>query len=318
VVVQLRDEHPGNGPRKLRQRLLDEGQLGVPAVSTIARILKRHERIDPRQSLAHRPCRRFERSEPNALWQMDFKGHFALGRGGRCHPLTILDDCSRFLAGLHACADETDRTVRAHLREVFRHLGLPEQILCDHGAPWGGAGEEYTALEVWLLRLGIHPIHGRPFHPQTQGKDERFHRSLKHELLCRHDWLDLVQTQARFDQFRRDYNHHRPHQALGMLTPITRYRPSARAYPETLPTLDYDTHEIVRTVKSKGEITLANRFYYIGHAFVGLPLAIRPVDCQAMHKVCMGAIAVGFIDLASPNLRAKGNYYPMRRHREKL
>jgi transposase InsO family protein len=317
-VLDVRDEHPGNGPRKLRRRLLDQGHASLPAVSTFARILQRHGRIEAPEACKHRACQRFERPRPNQLWQMDFKGHFPWARGGRCHPLTVLDDHSRFLAALRACTDETDSTVRAHLVQLFRCFGLPEQVLFDNGPPWGGSGEEYTALEVWLLRVGVHPIHGRPFHPQTQGKDERFHRSLHDELLRRNDWLDLPQTQARFDQFREDYNHHRPHEALGMLTPASRYQPSLRSFPEPLPNLDYDERELVRTVKSKGEITLANRFFYIGRAFRGLPLALRPTSNDGLHRVCLAAITVGFIDCNHPVDRPKGNYYPMLRHRENL
>ncbi len=125
-----------------------------------------------------------DRSNPNALWQMDFKGHFAMLKG-RCHPLTILDDHSRFCLGLQACANETIETTQIHLTHIFRRYGLPLALLCDNGGPWGSGYPhiELTKLTVWLIRLGIQVLHGRPAHPQTQGKDERFHRTLKAEVL---------------------------------------------------------------------------------------------------------------------------------------
>src|SRR5699024_3964561 len=121
---------------------------------------------------------------PNALWQMDFKGHFALQSGGRCHPLTVLDDHSRFNVVLAACANERTETVKAHLTTAFRRYGLPARMSMDNGAPWGQDFEHtLTPLVVWLLRLGVAVSHSRPYHPQTQGKDERFHKTLKAELL---------------------------------------------------------------------------------------------------------------------------------------
>lgn len=115
------------------------------------------------------------------------KGHFVLTGGGRCHPLTVLDDHSRYAIGLIPCADETFDTVRNALISLFRTHGLPARLLMDNGPPWGDEpGQPYTKLTVWRLRLGVRVSHGRPYHPQTQGKDERFHRTLTTELLTRH------------------------------------------------------------------------------------------------------------------------------------
>jgi transposase InsO family protein len=182
-VLDLRDQHPAWGGRKLARRLRDLGVAGVPAVSTVTEVLRRHGKLDPTEAAKHQPFKRFERSAPNELWQMDFKGHFAMDRG-RCHPLTVLDDHSRYSLGLIACADETDETVRGHLTGLFRRFGLPQAMLADNGSPWGGSGSQgYTAFEVWLMRVGIRLHHGRAYHPQTQGKEERFHRSLNVEVL---------------------------------------------------------------------------------------------------------------------------------------
>ena len=160
AVLALRDAHPAWGGRKLHARMVHQGQRDVPAPSTITGILRRHGRLDEAESLKHKAWTRFEHSAPNGLWQMDFKGHFALSQG-RCHPLTVLDDHSRFSLGLYACANERTLTVKDHLSEIFRRYGLPERILADNGSPWGDAPDSrYTPLGVWLLLLGVGIGHG--------------------------------------------------------------------------------------------------------------------------------------------------------------
>ena len=319
-VLALRHQHPTWGPRKLHRRLGDLGPLAdpLPAVSTFGRILKRSGCIHPQLARQHQPTQRFSRPEPNQLWQMDFKGHFALQRQGRCHPLTVLDDCSRFSVGLQACANEQTATVQSRLQQIFTVYGLPECILCDNGPPWSGSGAPHSVLSVWLLRLGVAVIHGRPYHPQTQGKDERFPRTLKADLLDRHDWRDLPQAQRRFDQYRRLYNYDRPHEALDLAVPATRYRPSARTLPLALPAVEYGAHELVRPVKGKGEITFRNRFYYVGQAFAGLCVALRPSATDGVYRVCFAAFSLGLIDCTQPADRPKGHYYPLQPMSQKV
>jgi len=143
----------------------------------------------------------------------------ALSRGGRSHPLTVLDDHARYLLGLRACGQENGATVRPHLESLFGRYGLPENLLCDNAPPWSGCGGEWTPLAIWLVRLGIRVLHGRPYHPQTQGKEERFHRTLKAEVLSRTDLRDLLHSQQVFDHWRPIYNQQRPHDALGLPPP---------------------------------------------------------------------------------------------------
>ena len=183
-ILDLREAHPRWGGRKLARRLIDLGVTDVPRASTVTEVLRRHDKLDPTETARRLAPVRFEREAPNEMWQMDFKGHFALDRG-RCHALTVLDDHSRYLIGLSACANETRETVQARLIDLFRRHGLPERLLCDNGSPWGASGaDSFTELEVWLLRCGVRMRHGRPYHSQTQGKDERFHRTLDVEV-CR-------------------------------------------------------------------------------------------------------------------------------------
>ncbi|GAB5561880.1 MAG: IS481-like element ISRm20 family transposase [Synoicihabitans sp.] len=309
-VLALREEQPTWGPRKLRRRLKNLGVTGLPSTSAIGRLLRREGCIESAVSAQHTAWQRFERATPNELWQMDFKGHFAMHQN-RCHPLTVIDDCSRYLIGLRACADEQSFGVQQHLQSMFMLYGLPECILCDNGPPWSGNGQRYTALSVWLMQLGVRTIHGRAFHPQTQGKDERFHRTLKNDLLCRHDWVDLRQTQQRFDSFRQVYNHDRPHDALGLDCPADHYRPSSRSMPSVIPRADYDQTDIVRRVKSKGEITFRNRFFYIGSAFHRLDVALRPTANEGVYRVYYAAFPLGLIDCQTPTSRRKGSYHPM-------
>jgi len=173
---------PRLGGRKIRRRLQDLRHQAVPSASTITAILHRNGRIEGAASAGHKPFERFERVAPNELWQMDYKGHFATA-AGRCHPLTVVDDHSRYAVGLRACSDERAGTVRAELTAIFRCYGLPERMLMDNGSPWGSSDGEHrhTGLSLWLLELGVAVSHGRPHHPQTQGKDERFHRTLMAE-----------------------------------------------------------------------------------------------------------------------------------------
>jgi transposase InsO family protein len=274
-VLQARTDHPAWGPRKLRQWLENQGHTGLPAASTIATILKRNGRITPEESEAHTPYKRFEKAAPNELWQMDFKGHFGLLDGTRCHPLTVLDDHSRFSLCLEAKLDEQGEGVFGSVERLFREYGLPLMILTDNGPPWGNNVSGITQFEVWMMRLGILPIHGRPLHPQTQGKEERFHRTLKAEILRRETFADVQAAQRRFDIWREEYNQERPHEALGLKTPSTRYKPSARALPLTLTEPEYDSGKNIRKVNYKGYISIRARRYYVGEPLIGRMLEIE-------------------------------------------
>lgn len=190
TVMALRMQYPVWGGRKLRKLLQRQGEISVPAASTITEIVRRHGGIDEEKARQRQATLRFERERPNELWQMDFKGHFELGNGRRCHPLTMIDDHSRFLLSLNACQNEDQPTVQACLIATFRAYGLPEAILCDNGSPWGASQSRFTKLGAWIIRLGITILHGRISHPQTQGKDERLHRSLREEVLLRYPLYD--------------------------------------------------------------------------------------------------------------------------------
>ena len=293
-ILTVSQEYAAWGARKLKRVLEDKG-LVMPSVSTVHAVLQRHSRVDPKAAEI-KPFIRFEHETPNDLWQMDFKGHFGLSQG-RCHPLTILDDHSRFSMCIAACANEQRDTVQEHLIRVFRRYGLPLRMTMDNGSPWGDQTGVYTALEVWLMGQGIKVGHSRPYHPQTQGKLERFHRSLKSEVLQGRHFTDLNSAQQAFDIWRDVYNQKRPHQALDMQVPATRYSTSPREYQEQQMVPEYADGDVVRKVQVKGEIYWRNREYSIGKAFHGLSIAIRETAEDGIHDVYWSRHRIARIDL---------------------
>ena len=300
-VLAIRQRYPFYGGRKIRHLLLRQGVPNPPAASTITAILDRHGLLSPERRRV-RNWQRFEYAAPNALWQMDFKGHFPMSRDRRCHPLTVLDDHSRFCVCLAACEDELGTTVIRHLMNAFERYGLPECILMDNGAPWGSAGQGlHTRFSARLIRLGISVWHGRPLHPQTQGKDERFHRTLKLEVISQQPaWHDIPYVQAAFDRWRPEYNFVRPHESLGFAVPGSRYAPSPRALPRVLPAIDYDSDLLVRKVMDNGRIKLLGQRYFVGKAFCGDPVGLRQVE-ESIYDVYYCHQRIVRLDLTHPS-----------------
>jgi transposase InsO family protein len=297
-ILKIRETYPSWGARKIRRIMVNERAPEIPADSTIHRILQRHGKVDPKESSKHQPWQRFEHEAPNDLWQIDFKGWFRTGNQQRCNPLTILDDHSRYVVCLQACQDQQTETVQTQLTATFRRYGLPERMTMDNGSPWGNDAEHrYTPLTAWLIRLGIRISHSRPFHPQTQGKDERFHRTLDVDLLRWHRFSNIHQVQKRFDEYRHIYNQKRPHQALGLDVPASRYRVSARSFPETLPAIAYDANDIVRKVQIGGHISFKGRPFLIAKAFCGYPVALRPTTDDGVFAVYFCGEQIRQIDL---------------------
>jgi len=306
AVIALRQQHPAWGGRKINRRLTDLGHVDAPAPSTVTSILHRHGWIAPAASDAATPWQRFEHAEPNQLWQMDFKGDFALDGGRRCAPLTVLDDHSRFNVLLAACTCTQTQIVQGHLRAAFERYGLPLRINTDNGAPWGSPTEpgQLTRLGVWLIRLGVRLSYSRPAHPQTNGKDERFHRTLKTEALAGRHFATCEAAQQALDAWRTVYNQERPHQAIGLATPITRYRPSPRRYPRTLPPIEYRPSDIVLSIGWNGELRFRNRRFRVSSALHGLPVALRHDPTQSdLYDLYFVHQHIGRIDLNQPDPR---------------
>jgi transposase InsO family protein len=258
----------------------------VPAPSTITGILRRHGLLDAPSPSAG-GYQRFEAPAPNDLWQMDFKGWFLTGTG-RCDPFDVLDDHSRFSLHLSAETDQTAETVKESLTKTLRTHGLPVRILCDNGTPWANRSPEHrwTKLSVWLLDLGVTVSHSRVRHPQTLGKDERFHRTLGLEVIStRSHWESHRQVQAAFDRWRPIYNFERPHRALGGDVPADRYQPSARTFPSSIPSVDYPDGYHVRKVSNPRTINFQGQEFRISKAFTGRHVGITPTTTDGVFTV---------------------------------
>jgi hypothetical protein len=208
----------------------------------------------------------------------------------------VLDDHSRFAVGLFACPHEQGTLVQQHLTACFERYGLPEAILADNGGPWSASHPgSITWLEAWLIRLGIRVLHGRPRHPQTQGKVERWHATISTDVFQFGVFPHLTAAQQGFDRFRQVYNTERPHAALGMAVPADRYQPSPRTYPETLPDIVYSDDCTVCPVHASGWIWYGGRQHFISEALRGLPVGVRPTTTD-------GVVVVRFCDRAIKRL----------------
>jgi transposase InsO family protein len=270
-VVALRQAY-GWGGEKLVPLLAAEGI--TLAARTVDRIIAREglTRTDVAPAAARR---RFTHAAPNDLWQMDAKGHYPLAGGRRCHPLSIVDDHSRFAVGLYALATLQASGVRAALIACFEQYGVPRAMLMDHGTPWWATSNAagLSTLSVFLLKQGVRLTHGRVGHPQTQGKVERFHRTLGERLRWWGLPADLAAFQRVLAEFRTEYNDIRPHEALGQEPPALHFRPSARPYVATPRRWAYPAGSDVRRVDANGMIAYDGHRWFVGEALLGEDVA---------------------------------------------
>jgi putative transposase len=234
-IVAMRKQRPTWGPKKLRSVLQAANpRMELPALSTFAAILKRHGLIRPRRKRHRSPAFSAPLQHargPNAVWCIDFKGHFAVGTR-RCYPLTITDAHSRYLIACVALRNTKTSTVRRAMEQIFREFGLPDAIRSDNGEPFASTGvAALTQLSAWWLKLDIRHERIEPGHPEQNGRHERFHLTLKQETASPPQKTFAAQQRA-FDLFRAVYNDQRPHEALGMQTPTSCYEPSRRPLPE--------------------------------------------------------------------------------------
>jgi transposase InsO family protein len=259
--------------------LLGEGQT-PPPIRTIAAILRRHGCVEaPSQTLAP-PPQRFQRDAPNQLWQLDFKGPLEVARQ-RVLPLSVLDDHSRYLLTLRPCTDMTFATVQGVLWELFGDVGLPEAMLCDNAFAAKNSRVGLSSFDGWLVRLGIKPVHGRPYHPQTQGKIERFHGTLERELWPKARRDSMPHFRDDLEAWRPIYNTIRPHEALGDQPPVRHWQPSARPRPERIPEVVYPAGALLRTVCPVGTIRYHRCRIMVGRGLAGERIRIE----ESAHEV---------------------------------
>jgi len=298
LILDYRKKHPAIGAVKIKRILENKGHTGLPSASTINAIFKRNGCITKEASQAATPHQRFEKQSPNEMWQADFKGHFRMKDGKRCHPLNIIDDCSRYNLCSDALTGETFEAVKPSILRLFKTYGLPFSFLCDNGNPWGTSQSTgFSRFEVWFMDLGILTIHGRPWHPQTQGKEESFNRSMQRELLRHTDITDLAHAQLAFDEYRRFYNHERPHHALTLEVPASRYEKSRKRLPHKIEDWEYPAGYELRRVKSTGFLTYRGQGYFLSEAFGGKEIAVRESRIPGSISLFYRQFRIGRIDV---------------------
>ena len=299
AVLELKSRKPLWGAPKLRAKLLEK-LARCPAESTISEILRRHglsqrakrrRRATPsQQPLSH--CQ-----QSNQIWCADFKGWFRTGNGSKCTLLTISDGYSRYLL----CCQSVDKTVeeltvKPLFIKTFREYGMPQVMRTDNGTPFASTGfGGLSSLSVWWVRLGIQLERIEPGCPQQNGRHERMHRTLK-EATAKPPKTDLRAQQRAFDQFRQEYNHERPHEALEQRPPASVYSPSPRAYPERLPEpRGYPDEWQKRVVRKGGQIKWKGRDISLGGALWGQQIGLQPIG-EARWAVYFENLELGIFD----------------------
>ena len=282
ALVELRRKHPLWGPKKLlgywKRRRPD---WPWPAASTAGEILKRAGLVKAQPRRRRRPHSgrpQIEVLGANDLWTADFKGEFRTGDRRYCYPLTVADRCSRYLLSCQGRRSTAYARARPVFEKLFRKKGLPRGILSDNGVPFSSTAlAGLSRLSVWWIKLGIQPVLIQPGHPEQNGAHERMHRTLKAET-TRPPARNLLAQQRSFDTFRREFNHQRPHEALGQRPPAEFYQASPRPYPKRLQEIEYPGHYEVRRVRTDGSIKWQGQFLYVSQVLSGEPVGLEEVD----------------------------------------
>lgn len=276
LIIDYRKEHQAIGAVKIHRILEDQGHTNLPCTKTINNIMKRNNLISTEASCAATPNIRFEKSYPNEMWQSDYKGNFLMKNRQRCYPLNVLDDHSRFCLCCKPQSGETFQEIKPVFIGLFEEFGVPFSLLCDNGNPWGTAQSTgFTQFEIWLMDLGILTIHGRPLHPQTQGKEERFNGSLTRELLRYTEFEDMADAAQKLSKYRNFYNNERPHHALGLDTPAQHYEKSKKEYDPQIKPWEYPEGCRLHKVKSSGYITVDGQGYFLSESFGEREIAVK-------------------------------------------
>jgi transposase InsO family protein len=282
MLVKEKLAHQRWGPKKVvasLEAMFPDRQW--PAVSTASEILRRQGLVKHRRLRRHTPpySEPFLRCEtPNAVWSADYKGPFRTGDTRMCYPFTLSDNCSRYLLACRGLKRPTTQATRPWLEWAFREYGLPQAIRTDNGTPFASvAVGGLSQLAVWLIKLGIQPERIEPGHPEQNGRHERMHRTLKEETAMPPQ-KDLRKQQQSFDRFSHEYNHCRPHEALGQKPPASVYKRSSRAYPNRIPDVEYDSTFSVRQVRHNGEIQWKGQKIYVCQALAGQTVGLLQAD----------------------------------------
>jgi len=281
VLLETRQRHPHWGPRKILDYLRPRHpRLCWPARSTVGALFQRAGLVKPRRrhpKPGHPGRPTSPILAPNDVWTADFKGHFPLRSGARCHPLTLLDSYARYLLACTALVHPTTIEARPVFLRLFQEFGLPDRMRTDNGPPFASiALARLSRLSVWWITLGIRPELIEPASPQQNGRHERMHRTLKAEAV-RPRCASRRAQQQRFNRFRHEYNTERPHEALGGLPPAAVYRPSPRAWPTRIAGPEYPPHYQTRIVSAHSGIRFQGRYLTIAPALIGHWVALDEV-----------------------------------------
>jgi transposase InsO family protein len=310
AIVAAKREKPNWGARKIRERLVRRlpHAVKVPACSTIHAVLDRHGLV----SRARRSRTRAEGtplsegSNPNDLWCTDYKGEFMLTDKRYCYPLTVTDYASRYLLLCEAMESNAEKPAFTAFERLFKERGLPRAIRSDNGVPFASPNGLFnlSKLAVWWLRLGIRIERIRPGHPQQNGRHERMHLTLKQEA-TRPAAANMLQQQAKFDDFIEEFNCERPHEALAMQFPAEIYAPSTRPY-LGIPEPHYPFHDRTVLVTSCGRLCLYRKKINLSVCLAGQTVGIREVE-EGIWLVTFMEYDLGFIDLEEKSLQPLNN-----------
>src|SRR5947209_953500 len=308
--VRLKQEKRHWGARKIRELLIRRlaSDIRIPAKSTVHAVLDRHGLVKrsggPRHRASGTPLS--AGSSPNDLWCADFKGEFKLGNGRYCYPLTVTDQASRYLLLCEALESVREELAFTAFERLFRERGLPWAIRSDNGIPFASPNALFnlSKLSVWWLRLGIAIERIKPGRPQQNGRHERMHLTLKKEA-TRPPGFNSLQQQARFDDFVREYNAERPHEALAMKCPAELYSASPRRY-DGLPELTYPFHDRDVLVTACGRICLHRKKINVSTVLAGQRLGIKEVD-EGIWLVSFSHYDLGYFDLEQRTLQPLDN-----------
>jgi len=295
LIVELRGAHPSWGPKKIQRLLVSRWPGLLPVVSTVGAVLKRRGLIHPRRrrvALRRGNGGPLICEAPNDLWCTDFKGHFSLADGIVCHPFTLTDGFSRYLLRCQGLRNEQGEGVRRELERAFLAFGMPWRLRSDNGPPFGASAPGGLSCNaIWLIQLGITPEFITPGHPEQNGRQERFHRTLKDET-ANPPKEDMARQQQAFDHFGREYNDERPHEALGQATPREHYEPSARSYTGKLRAPEYEEAQ-VRIASIGGTISFRDKRFSVGRLLAGQPVAFYEIG-DGVHDVRYGSHCLGY------------------------
>ena len=301
LIIEVRHDHPRWGPLKVLQYLEAKyPDVKLPATSTAGGILAREGLVSRRKR--RRPSVDPPKPQigpityPHQINNIDFKGHFRTRDGRWCYPLTMTDTFSRSLLLCKALHGPTFADTKAALERCFREHGVPAAMRSDNGEPFissrslGGL----SRLGVWLVKLGIHRHRSRLASPQDNAVHERMHRTLKEETTSP-PARNLREQQKRFNSFTREYNEVRPHQSLDGKTPSSLYAPSPRPFPERLPTIEYERHVQVRSVRTDGTIKWKGEHVYVSQALSGNPIGLVETD-TGIWTIMFASVIIGIFD----------------------